>query len=113
MTARLVFFLAIFVGIAVAPMAPVAGCAVAPVARVCADCCPANGHGCCGAANPHPAPLAPAGETSLDGKQLVQPSLIFLCLTSLPAAEPLAIQRLHAARLPALPLLDLNCIRLI
>jgi hypothetical protein len=103
-----------FFGIAVAPVKPVMGCAVAK-APVCERCCPMIGHACCAAsqAPTQPAPLAPAGSASDDGKQLVAPTLFFLCLSPTPATESPAVQRQHAARLPALPLLDLNCVRLI
>ncbi|MGB8169515.1 MAG: hypothetical protein WCF18_18590 [Chthoniobacteraceae bacterium] len=113
MTARLLLILAMFFGIAVAPVRPVLGCAVAK-SPVCERCCPTVGHSCCAASQvpTQPAPLAPVGSAD-EGKQLVAPTLFFLCLSPTPAAEPPAVQRQHAARRPALPLLDLNCVRLI
>ena len=113
MTARLILLLAMFFGIAVAPVKPVMACAVAK-APVCERCCPSGGHSCCAASQvpAQPAPVVPAG-TFLDGKQLVAPTLFFLCLSPTPATEPPAVQRQQAARRPALPLLDLICIRLV
>jgi hypothetical protein len=113
MTARLLLLLAMFFGIAVAPVKPVVGCAVTK-APLCERCCPASGHSCCAAsqAPAQPVPLAPAGASD-DGKQLVAPTLFFLCLSPTPAAESPAVQRQHAARLPALPLRDLICVRLV
>ena len=114
MSARLLLLLAMFFGIAFAPVKPVLGCAVT-TAPSCEHCCASPDQSCCAASDaPRPAaPFAPAGTASEDGKQLVAPTLVFLCLSPIPVAEPPAVQRLHAARLPAQPLLDLNCIRLI
>lgn len=114
MTARLLLLFVMLFGIAITPVVSVAGCAV-DAAPVCQSCCSSAPHECCAApsAPAKPAPIAPAGKVSEDGKQLVSPTLIFLCLSPIPAAERPAVQRQHAARLPALPLLDLNCIRLI
>ena len=111
MTARLLLLLAMLLGIAFAPVKPVAGCAVV-AAPTCERCCPSAGQACCVAANA-PAPLVPAGIAADDGKQLVAPTLFFLCLRPIPATEPPAVQRLHAARRPAPPLLDLLCVRLV
>ncbi len=112
MTARLILLLAMFFGIAIAPVKPVMGCAVA-VATNCQGCCASADHSCCAASRvpPQPAPLA--GTASDDGNQLVAPTLFFLCLSPTPATEPPAVQRQQAARRPALPLLDLICIRLV
>jgi hypothetical protein len=114
MTARLLALFAMLLGLAFAPVKPVLGCAVAATPS-CESCCPAVGHSCCSEANTpaRPAPLAPVGTASDDGKQLVAPALIFLCLSPTPDPEPPAVQRQHAARLPARPLLDLICIRLV
>ncbi len=114
MTARLLLLFAMFFGIAFAPVKPVLGCAVA-AATSCAHCCTSVDHSCCAASDAPkpPAPMAPIGTASDDGKQLVAPTLIFLCLSPIPATESPAVQRQLAARRPALPLLDLICVRLI
>jgi hypothetical protein len=112
MITRLLFLFALLIGLAVAPVQAVTGCAMAAPA-VCDHCCSPAGHGCCsGSTAPaHPAPLLPSG--SEDVKQLAAPAFTFVSLLPPPAAEPPAVQRLHAARLPVLPLLDLNCALLI
>lgn len=113
MTARLLLLFAMFFGIAVAPVKPVVRCAVAKVAT-CERCCPAVGRSCCAASSAPAQPAPPVGTTASDeGKQLVAPTLFFLCLSPTPATEVPAVQRQHAARLPALPLRDLICVRLV
>ncbi len=114
MTARMLLQIAMFLGIALAPVKPVLACAVA-ASPSCHQCCAAIGHSCCAASKtpPQPAPLAPAGKTSDEGQQLAAPTLLFLCLSPIPVAETPAVQRQHAARLPALPLRDLICVRLV
>ena len=114
MTARFILTLAMLFGIVFVPVRPVAGCAIAPL-PACTHCCAADDVSCCAASTaPAPSsPLAPAGNAGEDGKQLVTPTFVFLCLSPIPATEPPAVRRQQAARLPALPLLELNCIRLI
>ena len=113
MTARLLLVLAMFFGIAVIPMKPVMSCAVAAT-PTCERCCASAAHSCCAASKlpAQPVPLPP-GSASDDGKQLAAPTLFFLCLSPTPATESPAVQRQHAARLPVIALLELNCIRLI
>jgi hypothetical protein len=114
MTARLILLLAMFFGIAVTPVKPVLACAVKPIVESCAQCCDTPQHACCAVttATPKPAPALPS-PTADDGKQLAAPTLVFLCLSPLPATEAPAVQRQFATHLPVRPLVALNCIRLI
>jgi hypothetical protein len=114
MAARLLLFFAMLLGIAVAPVRPVVECASAR-ARPCKQCCAAVEHSCCAAsqAPAQPAPKVPARSGSEDGKQLVPPSLVLLCLSPIVDSEAVAVRRPNASRLPARPLRDLHCIRLI
>jgi hypothetical protein len=113
MTARFLFVLAMFLGLALAPVKPRAACVIVPAAPSCHGCCAAAEHACCAPATPlKPAPIAPTASSD-DGKQLAAPALVFLCFSPIPAAERPVVRRLQATRFPAVSLLDLNCARLI
>ena len=114
MSFRILIAIAVFFGVVFGPVAPSQGCA--PVAVACKGCCAAQPRSCCTASElpAKPGPAVPASSSAQDsGKQVIPPAAIFLCLSPIPVAEQPAVQRLQAARLPALPLLDLNCVRLI
>ena len=115
MSARFLFLLAMFFGIALAPVQPVLACAPKVAAQECGQCCAEPAHACCVTTNaPGKAlPALPATSHAEDGKQLAAPSLVVLCLSPTPAVECPSVQRQQATRLPARPLVDLHCIRLI
>ncbi len=80
----------------------------------CANCCDVGAMSCCVASESKPAgvPVAVAPQAP-EGQLVVEPSLVVVGLTLPPVVERPAIFKQHAARRPVLPLLDLNCIRLI
>lgn len=115
MFARFAFLFALCLGLAVVPVRALGSCAPASAAASCQRCCATPDTACCELSGGSPAPSAPSKIAPAfgDAKQLAAPALIFFGLAPLAPLEPPAVQRQQLARMPAPPLLEKTCIRLV
>ena len=112
---RLPILLVFVLSLAFGPVQWSAACAVPANDKPCMGCCEQAEMACC-----VPADQSTRTKTtdsvapqSVDAKLLVSPQFVVVTLCPLPVVERPSFLKLQAARMPALPRLDLTCIRLI
>lgn len=112
---RLLLWLVMVIGLAVTPVSPALSCGDTTMAKHCNSCCADMETSCCTVSSSESEPVTPAkiAPSNTDLKTVPMPVLTLLCLQPLPPVEHPAVLRQSAARLPAQPVLDLTCIRLI
>jgi len=115
MIPRLILLFVLLAGLALGPVRGSAVCRKMAVAGSCHACCADPAAACCAVAcGEKPAPLpVPSAPTTDDGKQLVAPTLVVVGASPAFVLEQPAVHKRQAARRPAVPRLELICVRLI